>query len=140
MFVCLKRFLCCSLLLAVGCGDTTSLAPVSGVITKDGEPLDNTMVYFMPDPEKGNDGSMSRAITNNEGRYSLIFMGDGTTPGAVVGWHCVTLEDLASENFRGAGRPPEPRVGGAYMNPSDTPLKVEVIEGEQTIDLEVVDK
>ncbi|WP_404307046.1 hypothetical protein [Neorhodopirellula lusitana] len=94
----------------------------------------------MPDPQKGNDGAMSRAITDEEGRYTLIFTGDGSTPGAVVGWHCVTLEDLASENFRGAGKPPAPRVGGVYMDPSHTPLKFEVVEGEQTIDLKVVGK
>ncbi|EMI52475.1 hypothetical protein RSSM_06098 [Rhodopirellula sallentina SM41] len=113
---------------------------MTGVVTKDGEPLGSVMVFFMPDPEKGNDGSMSRATTDSEGRYSLVFTGDGSTPGAVVGWHCVTVEDIASENFRGAGRPPEPRVGGVYMDPSHTPLKVEVVDGEQTIDLEVVGK
>ena len=121
----------------IGCGDSIDTAVVKGQVVMEGKPLDGVMVYFMPDPEKGTEGGMSTCITDGDGRFEMQYGWEGTQGGAVIGWHCVTLEDFVSENYRGSGKPPAPRVPTIYMDPSKTPLKVEVKEGEQEVLLEV---
>jgi len=121
----------------VGCGESVKIGIVTGVVSKDGKPLDGVMVSFMPNPLKGTDGKMSRAVTDEQGRYRLSYTGEGIKEGAVVGWHLVTLEDFISENYRGPGRPPASRIPALYIDPSASPLSFEVQEGEQEIDLDV---
>lgn len=122
-----------------GCSSSIKKGEVSGVITQGDEPLDSVMVYFMPDPEQQTAGNASWAITDEEGRYVLEYQGEEGGSGAAVGWHRVTIEDLVPENFRGRGAPPRPRVTPAMMDPSKTPFRYEVVEGEQTIDIDVND-
>lgn len=124
-----------ALLLSVGCGKQVELSPVSGVVTDGDKPLNEVMIYFMPDP--GTPGGMSRAITDEQGRFTLTYTGDEGGTGAVVGLHVVTMEDLASENFRGSGPPPTPRIPPAMMQVGGTPLKFEIGEGDQTIEIDI---
>lgn len=124
-------------LLLVGCGDGVETAPVAGIVTRSGEPLDQVMVYFMPDPEQGGQGAYSSAITDDQGRYELTYNGDPRGPGAAVGSHRVTLEDMKPENHRGPGPPPESRVPQAMTETWQTPLKYEVEPGEQEINIDV---
>lgn len=79
------------LLLAVGCsGDGFKLVPVSGRVTKNGQPLANVRVTFQPIGE--NPGPGSAGTTDADGRYKLVVssqqhQGDG----AVVGKHTVRI-------------------------------------------------
>ena len=123
--------------LSCGCSKSVDTAVVKGQVMMDGKPLDGVMVYFMPDPEKGTEGGMSTCVTDSDGRFVMKYGWEGSEEGAAIGWHRVTLEDFVSENYRGSGKPPAPRVPRNYMDPSKTPLKVEVKEGEQDIVLEV---
>lgn len=126
-------------LFCVGCGSSLEKGKVSGVITRGDEPLDSVMVYFMPDPDAGTEGSASWAITDDSGRYVLEYQGKEGGEGAVIGRHRVTFEDLVPENFRGQGEPPKPRVSPQLMNPATTPFRYEVTSGEQTIDIDISD-
>ena len=76
----------------VGCGDSGSNAPVSGVVTLDGNPLSGIRVTFYPEPATGNSapGPYSTAVTDSEGKFSLVDRYD--SPGAMVWKHKVEFE------------------------------------------------
>ena len=82
-----------TLALMTGCGeDYYALAPVSGKVTVDGEPLEAAYVGFQP---IGGDlenpiGPGSYGHTDANGRFVLQTMNDDT-PGAVVGTHRVSI-------------------------------------------------
>lgn len=90
-------------LFALGCnGSEYDLAPVSGTVTLDGEPVPQARVIF--EPQRTGDaalkaGPSSNAETDEEGRYTLQ-----TTvnefEGAVVGLHSVTISTFLGESDR----------------------------------------
>lgn len=75
--------------LISGCGggdaDNLSYAPVSGVVTMDGRPLEGATVAFNPTGK----GAMSMAITDAAGKFTL--KSTSGKPGAVVGDHTVSV-------------------------------------------------
>jgi hypothetical protein len=77
--------------LALGCGDYR-LAPVSGRITLNGEPLADAYVTFQPigDKDHPNPGPGSVGKTDADGKYSLRTAGSQGN-GAVIGKHRVTI-------------------------------------------------
>jgi hypothetical protein len=86
------------LLIAIaGCGgDGYRLAPVSGVVTLDGEPLPDARVSFEPRGEGSrlNAGPGSYATTDANGRYRMETIHGRR--GAVVGTHDVTLSTFCA--------------------------------------------
>jgi hypothetical protein len=85
---------------------------VEGVVTRDGEPLAEVEVLFLPDPEKGNFGPHAAAYTDAAGHYRLrceVLDADG----AVVGPHRVIVRDIAAlPDPPGAPRGPRPAAEG----------------------------
>jgi hypothetical protein len=83
-------------LFVAGCGKNPHrLAPVSGMVTMDGEPLANALVAFLPDTKPGAKPSpTSRGETDKDGRYWLTSSED--KPGAVVGMSKVRIETKKS--------------------------------------------
>src|SRR5436190_410017 len=81
-----------TLMLIVGCGSGSKVAPVSGVITLDGKPLPNAHVAFQPEAGKGsiNAGTGSSGVTDASGKYTLR-MADSDQVGAVLGTHRVEI-------------------------------------------------
>jgi len=79
-------------LIFSGCGaPANQLAPVSGLITLDGEPLENAKVIFIPEKHR-KDGlklPYSFAITNEKGRFILAT--ETGRKGAVIGNHSVVI-------------------------------------------------
>jgi len=76
------------LLLAgcAGCGQSgPEVAPVSGRVTLDGQPLASADVSFQPDGAQ----RASSGRTNAEGRYQLMYKRG--QPGALVGEHTVRI-------------------------------------------------
>jgi hypothetical protein len=100
----MRSFLLCGCLLlaAVGCGRPVKLAPVSGRVSYRGRPLAGGTIVFTPDPERGGRGPQAWAEIDSEGRYRLCTAGE---PGAVPGWHRITVA------------PPHPRPEGAAAPP-----------------------
>jgi hypothetical protein len=89
----------CSALLLLfalgGCG-TKGLAPVSGTVTLDGQPLPDASVNFQPlDSTKSGLGSSGK--TDASGRYSLRVVMDDKT-GAVIGKHRVSISTVTEED------------------------------------------
>ena len=82
------------LLVFVGChNDFYQLAPVSGQVKLDGNPLTQCQIRFQPlAGSKANNvpGPGSFAVTDEQGRFTLQAI-NPTRPGAVVGKHRVWL-------------------------------------------------
>ena len=74
----------------VGCGDG-SIAPVSGKVTVDGEPVEGIRLVFSPMPidDETDPGPWSSGLTNAAGEYSLETRYKDN--GAVVGKHTVAF-------------------------------------------------
>ena len=87
--------LCFALMLftSIGCkGDGFSLAPVSGTVTVDGEPVGDLKIVFYPKSSKENvnPGPFSTGKTDSEGKFTMVSRSG--EPGAVVGPHRVGFE------------------------------------------------
>ena len=81
----------CGLLavLAAGCGrQDAPLAPVNGRVFYRGEPLAGGTIVFTPDPARGGSGPLACGEVGPDGRYVLR---TGGRPGAVAGWHRITV-------------------------------------------------
>ena len=123
-----------------GCGDTAPQTnSVTGVVTLDGEPLPEVAVMFSPEPQEGKRTIESTALTDENGKYELVYTlrsSTSNTPvsgkGAIAGRHIVTVSDykMMAEHLPRPGRVPLP-----YTKPSSTPLIFEVKEGPQSIDI-----
>lgn len=71
--------------LVAGCGGDSRFAPVSGVVTLDGEPVANATVAFLS--KEG--GRRAFGTTGADGAYELSTLSPGD--GAVPGEHLVTI-------------------------------------------------
>jgi hypothetical protein len=75
--------------LSLGCGGKNyPLAPVSGRVTMDNEPLVGAEVRFFPTESK--DLPFATGTTDNDGRYELHLVTE-PSPGAIIGTHRVTI-------------------------------------------------
>jgi hypothetical protein len=133
---------------------------VEGVVTRDGKPLANVEVVFLPDPELGSKGPRAAALTDKDGHYHL--RSDKGQDGAVVGKYRVLLIDNSARKRFGAPavRPPaegdaagaprgvkaptpqpqkkESRIPARYASATETPLRgVEVQPGANRHDFKV---
>jgi hypothetical protein len=93
-----KTWLLLSLTLAFGCdAKKYGLAPVSGVVTLDGEPVPGAIVNFQPksDTEKS-PGPGSTGRCDATGRFVLETIRQ--EPGAVVGTHRVKVYSYSPES------------------------------------------
>ena len=82
-----------SFLIAItGCGNGGSLAPVSGTVTYDGEPVPKLKVIFSPEPVGDNNsvGPYSKGVTDENGRFELATR--YKDPGAFIGMHRLSFE------------------------------------------------
>lgn len=92
------------LLALVGCSqEPYEVAPVSGRITVDGDPLEECQIRFQPvsSSDSINPGPGAFAVTDQDGRFTLRTI-NPVRPGAVVGKHrvwltTVTEADASSE-------------------------------------------
>lgn len=96
--------------LTIGCGrQGYKIAPVSGRLTSQGEPVSEMHVTFQPklaDIDNPYTGPGSFGRTDSEGRFSLT-LGDGTgRRGAAVGKHTVRIivPDDAASKYTQEGR------------------------------------
>jgi hypothetical protein len=148
------------LALAVGCAGEKPYGVVEGLVTLDGKPAANVEVSFLPDPEKGNSGPRSVALTDKQGRFRIA-NAEGRA-GAPVGMHRVCVKDLlagppgvmqqlppidpdnpgpgpvGAKPLPPTGQQKKLRFPSRYANSAMTPLRdIEVKEGQQTINVEL---
>jgi hypothetical protein len=92
------RYLSCLVLAIVVAGCSRSgpeVAPVSGRVTVDGQPMENVNVVFQPEDSR----SPSSAQTDKDGHYTLGYKRG--IQGALVGWHAVGIS-VSAEVVRNA--------------------------------------
>lgn len=139
------------LILAAGCGHSEPPARVEGTLRLEGKPLDHCLVTFLPEPGVDAESHASTGLTDAQGRYQLHQ--DNGRAGASAGWHRVIVQDLLVssgmrrrdhgtidlENGEVGPSPPvrRSRISLRYLSPETTPLRMEVIPGQQAIDLEL---
>jgi len=96
-----------------GCSqdDRPELAPVTGIVTLDGQPLERAAVIFRP-----SEGRASRGLTDAKGRFHLLYLRD--IPGAMLGNHKVSITTRSEST-------PEERVPAQYNEQTSLAREVE---------------
>ncbi len=92
-----------ALLATAGCDSSPyQIAPVSGRVTLDNEPLADALVSFQPIGSASNrePGPGSYGRTDQDGRFTLQVV-EPSQPGAVVGKHSVLISTATSEGGDG---------------------------------------
>ncbi|MCC6510440.1 MAG: carboxypeptidase regulatory-like domain-containing protein [Pirellulaceae bacterium] len=142
-------------MFVMGCsgGGIPGLYPVRGVVKYQGKPVDGATVSFVSTGE----GRPATAVTKPDGSYELYTLDSpGALPGsysviinkldagpevapADLGFDPVTGEDLSmkqsADNANKKAPKPKQLVPAKYAAQSTTPLKVEVKDSSNTIDL-----
>jgi hypothetical protein len=127
------------LLLLAGCGQTAPRVKVSGVVRREGRPLADVLVTFLPD-SKNTSGGRAVGVTDAEGRFHL--RGENQQEGALPGGYVITIEDLAiyaaprSEDGTVLSLPP-PRFPPLYSDPLKTKLRRSIAADELALELDV---
>jgi hypothetical protein len=117
------------LLLAAGCGGATDeeTVEVQGRVFYRGKPLAGGTIVFVPDESRGGAGPLARSEVGPDGRYRLR---SGDRPGAVPGWHRITVAAAGAPGAASRALPPR------YSDPELSGQCHEVKAGQQnTIDL-----
>lgn len=110
--------------LSSGCGAGSSMTPVSGRVTVNGQPLTKGHVTFHPNKAKGNTfGGVCVGEINSQGEYTLETNGK---PGAPLGWYKITVSAMETtpDNTNPSMQSP---VDNTYALPDITPLEKEVV-------------
>jgi len=84
---------CAVIVFSLGCGGgNPNVAPVTGTVTLDGQPLADATVLFNP---MGEEGSFSSGGTDANGKYELTYSAD--QKGAWIGQHTVIISKVEEE-------------------------------------------
>ncbi len=125
-----------------GCGGSRGpeLATVTGVITLDGEPVQQAVIRFLPDNSQGTSGPIAAGSVDSSGRYTLA--SPGGRSGAVLGHHLVTVicDDLpVREVSEGVFENIEKscHVPSRYASEQSSGLTAEVTNGKNEINFEL---
>lgn len=116
-------------LLLGGCERPPQFAPVSGKVYYRGVPLRSGTIVLTPDPQRGTRGPLAWAAIQSDGSYTPR---SDDQPGAVVGWHRVTVLAVEAERSTAAGGvlvPPRSLVPEKYRDPHLSGLRCEVQAG-----------
>jgi hypothetical protein len=124
-----------ALLSAVyGCGhDDSPTAPVRGRVFYKGAPLPGGSIVFTPDADKGCQGPLARGEIRPDGTYTLTTDG---RPGAVPGWHRITVVSIQLAPDRPAGTAfadVRSRLPRQYAAPDLSGLERQVLAGEDNV-------
>ncbi len=110
--------------LAAGCaGEVEQLAPVSGAVTVNGQPVPSGNVTFYPDSSKGNASQhQPTGRLDATGKFELFV--PGGKKGAPAGWYKVVVYAVDDPQ---PGKPNKYFVNKQYTSPTSTPVSVEVV-------------
>ncbi len=111
-------------------GGTASLAPVSGRVSYQNQPLPRGTIVFVPDADRGNNGPLAQGTIQAGGSYTVQTEGK---PGAAPGWYRVTVIAVEAPAGYSAARSSAPRslVPERYRDPQLSDLTCEVKAGQE---------
>jgi hypothetical protein len=125
-------------LFVIGCDRSgLNLAPVTGVVTYQGKPVEKAGVIFMPES-----GPFAMGTTDAEGRFTLM---TANHEGALVGNHRVAISKNQTTSTQVAGEL-LPRYGTKYLlpskyaSPSTTDLTATVVDDDNTFEFDLTGK
>jgi len=105
-------------LLCAGCGERPPVAPVSGTITVDGQPLVGAAITTQPiAKDSRNPGAGSFGRTDEDGHFELELV-KPAIKGAIIGEHRVMISPAGGE---AASREPKKSADGTYVFWTDDP-------------------
>lgn len=127
------------LLGCVGCKSDSTIVPVKGVVTRNGQPVKFVFLTFCPEEE----GVASRGMTDAEGRFELNY--DKDTKGARVGKHKVVAvfrpRNPAEEMDFASGKiklhPDQNAITEKYGKRETTALTVEITGPRNDLELKL---
>lgn len=114
-----------------GCGENSGLplAPVSGTVTVDGQPLTMGIIAFVPDTSQGTTGPMGTSPIGKDGTFRITTTGHD---GALAGHHRIKV--MAETEYDPAtNTPPQSFVHRRYVNEQTSGLTREVIADEENV-------
>ena len=129
----LFALLCAVTLASSGCGPGgPKIVPVSGVLTRNGKPVPNLEVYFMPIQ-----GRNSVGMADDQGRFSLGYtVGQD---GAVTGTHTVFV--VYNPPMSGATQSAAPAdmrpIIEKYGSAEKSPIKVEITKAVKDLEIKL---
>lgn len=136
-------WLLCGLVALVGCGDGLNVAPVSGVVTLDDQPLGGASITTQPIGQgTRTPGPGSFATTDAQGHFELELV-KPARKGAIVGQHRVMISQPTGDSAR---QGPQKSADGSYEFWTDAPRSrqqmaaaaawpTEFTNGSQTLDV-----
>jgi hypothetical protein len=116
-----------------GCGERErELAPVHGTVYHQGKPLAGGTIVFAPDPDRGGHGPLAVGEIQGDGTFTLR---TGERPGAVPGWHRITVMDASPRSDPGQSRKADhgPRLPLEYSDPDRSGQRYEVEAGRSNV-------
>jgi hypothetical protein len=120
-------------LITGGCAGGETLVNVTGKVTRNGKAVPNLGIHFVPEK-----GFASHGLSDADGHYGLLYAPTGKV-GAVAGVHKVWVQLPPDPQKRSAvqSRALEPDMAALLEKYGmlNTPLTVEVKEGQEEIDL-----
>ncbi len=122
-------------LLLTGCGDSDrpGLAPASGIVRLDGEPVEGASVTFVP-VTGGRPGS---GTTDSAGRYSIKTYEDA--PGGIVGEHKVSVTKMSGPGlYVMQGDAPAAAPAAGEDDGSDSLSEIEVFDSTEVEEPQIV--
>jgi len=123
-------FSICCLTLAIGCSDTgrPPLGDVSGILTIDGEPVENAVIRIYHDEG----GRAAEARTDMTGYFRMIYKDRPVEHGVKVGPSTVMVATKLDEDDQGG---PRHEMLPAKYRGKESILKFVVPDGDVTLDL-----
>jgi hypothetical protein len=122
-----------ALLLAAGCGGNpvkVKLAPVSGTIKYQGQPVADANVIFIPA-----DGPRASGTTDAEGKFKLMTL--APDDGATLGDNVVLIEKSVPIKPDDPYSPRKAIVPSFYSNPQETTVKKKVVTGANDFQIDL---
>ncbi len=113
---------------------------MAGVVLRDGRPLADVLVTFLPDSMDPSGGGRALGVTDSQGRFQL--RGEDQQEGATPGGYMIVVEDLAiysaprSEDGTVLSLPRR-RFPVIYGDPLRTTLRRTLGAGSQTVELDL---
>jgi hypothetical protein len=119
-----------ALVCLAGCDDGPDVAPVTGVVTQNGEPLAHVIVEFQPDK-----GAPSYGETDETGSYKLMYQTN--REGALLGHHWVSVRTPDEVTDPRTDTTVKVRETVPVQYNDETELEYEVVKGKNNFDIKI---